>query len=310
MSYSLYLWHWPVFSFIDYKLYLASPALRMGFKIGLTLALAWLCFFLIESRGRIFLNRPTNRRMAFAFLMCALVVCLPLGNYVRNAYYVDAIGKNISAGGIAFNPGASRGSLVLMGDSNGSMYGTLVMDLAHELRLKTNVISVHAGDSLPRASGRNPQLWLDSLGFVTGAHPDFVILVCNWERSLKLENDRLAIAVDELKRQTRWLIMLTQPPQMPPAAERDSMRNGSRPPFREDSAERAARLEANAFVRSFERDNVIVIDVDPLFTAKDGDLHFAARDGRLFYSDPDHLSDVGAYEVRGAMLSAIEPRLH
>ena len=58
MSYSLYLWHWPVFSMIDYKMYLSSDATRLVLKTSLSVLAAALSFYLIENPARKFLNRP------------------------------------------------------------------------------------------------------------------------------------------------------------------------------------------------------------------------------------------------------------
>ena len=85
MSYSLYLWHWPIFSMVDYKLYQASSWERIGWKIGLTAILTALCYFYIESPGRIFFNQSTRRRLSFGLLACAVLVLVPLGAYIRHA---------------------------------------------------------------------------------------------------------------------------------------------------------------------------------------------------------------------------------
>jgi hypothetical protein len=97
---------------------------------------------------------------------------------------------------------------------------------------------------------------------------------------------------------------------LPKSAERESIRNGSRPPYGEDPVERAARTESSAFVKSFQRDNVIVIDIEPLFTAGDGSIRFTDDHGVLLYHDPNHLSDVGADLVKAALIRAIsEPKI-
>jgi peptidoglycan/LPS O-acetylase OafA/YrhL len=305
MSYSLYLWHWPVFSFVDYKLYLAPSLVRVTLKVVLSAAGAALCFFFIENPGRVFLNQPSRRRLAFAFLGCALVVCVPLGYAVRRANYIDAGMHDITRGGIVFNNASTRGTMVLMGDSNGSMYGKMTRKIAQALRLKLDVISVAAGDPLPHSAGPNPQLWLDSVALVKREKPDVLLFVCNWGLKLKDDKGRLKIAISELKQHTRLLILLTQPPQLPTSAERESIRNGSRPPFREDAAEHALRTESNTLLRSFQRDNVIVIDVEPLFTETDGSIHFIDDNGTLLYQDGNHLSDVGADLVGADVITVI-----
>ena len=83
------------------------------------------------------------------------------------------------------------------------------------------------------------------------------------------------------------------------------MRNGSRPPFLEDPAERAIRTESNAFLKRFQGDNVIVIDIEPLFTEKDGGIRFTGDDGMSLYQDGDHLSSLGADLVKPDVIRAI-----
>ncbi len=305
MSYSLYLWHWPVFSFVDYKLYLASPLVRISFKVALSAAAASLCFFFIERPGRVFLNQPRRRPLAFGFLACALVICVPLGTALRRANYVEAGMDNITQGGRGFGQSSANGSMVLMGDSNGSMYGKMAKEIGQALRLKVNVISVPAGDPLPHSSGQNPKLWLDSLAFVKREHPDVLVLVCNWAGKLNGEKDRLEIAVNELKQHTRRLILITQPPELPHSGSREAMRDGSRPPFMEDQAERYKRTEANAYLKHFQGENVLVINIEPLFSENDGSIRFIDNRGMLLYQDGDHLSDVGADQVKPDVIKAI-----
>jgi ribosomal protein L21E len=195
--------------------------------------------------------------------------------------------------------------MVLMGDSNGSMYGKMAKKIAQGLGRQLEVISVAAGDPLPHSSSPNSQLWLDSLALVKRENPDVLLLVCNWESKLKGEKGRLDIAINELKEHTRHLILITQPPELPKSAERESIRNGGRPPFREDPAERAARTESNTFLKSFQRDNVIVIDIEPLFAEGDGSIRFIDDSGVLLYQDRSHLSDVGADLVKADVIRAI-----
>jgi peptidoglycan/LPS O-acetylase OafA/YrhL len=260
MSYSLYLWHWPVFSLVDYRFCWQPSIVRLALKVFLSFGGAAACFLFVERPGRILLNHPDKRRMAFAALAGSLAVLIALGVVVRNANYLNADARAVRAGGVRCNPRGRNGSMMLMGDSNGSMYGKMAAEIAREGDLRLAVISVEAGDPLP-----NTALWVDSLAVVKKEKPDFLVLACNWSK-LRDDRSRLTVAVSELKSYAREIVLLTQPPMLPDNATREAIRAGIRPPFREDAAERAVRLARNEFVKSVQGDNVRVIDIEPLFS--------------------------------------------
>jgi hypothetical protein len=277
---------------------------RVAWKVALSAGAAALSFYCIEQPGRIILNRPARRRLAYGALAASLATMIPLGLMVRSANYVNAEARTVRDGGRRFNLRGRSGSMVLMGDSNGSMYGKMAVEVARERDLRLSVLSVEAGDPLPHSSGDNPQLWSDSLAAVRREKPDFLLLVCNW---IKLRDDRprLALALRELKPYARTILLITQPPVLPAGADREAIRNGSRPPFVEDAAERAGRVARNEFVQRSQDDRVRVIDVEPLFAGDGGEIRFADEHRTLLYQDRDHLSAAGALLVKPALIQAM-----
>jgi len=308
MSYSLYLWHWPIFSLVDYQLYWQPMLVRLALKVVLSFGAAATCHSFIERPGRTFLNQPAKRRLAFAALAGSTAILVPLGIVIRNANYVNADARAVRNGGQRFNSTGKNGSIVLMGDSNGSMYGKLATEIARERDLRLSVISVEAGDPLPRSVGANPQLWWDSLAVVRREKPDFLLLVCNWNK-LQNDHDRLAVAVRELKPFAHQIVLVTQPPVLPENASREAIREGNRPPFREDPGEHAVRVLHNELVKRTEDENVRVVDIEPLFSGKDGEIRFADEHRTLLYQDRDHLSAAGARLVKPQLLRAMADSL-
>jgi len=238
-----------------------------------------------------------------------LVVCIPLGILVRRANYIDAEVADVGKGGLRFNQAGKNGSLLLIGDSNGSMYGKMAKEIAAKLGLRLSVASVAAEDPLPSLSRKQSQLWLDSSALVSRESPDVLLLVCQWRGKLQDSGDRLEIAVNELKTHVATLILITQPPEMPERANRGSLRDGARPPFFEDPSIRTARMNANALVKSLERDNVVVVDIEDLFTAKDGSIIFTNNIGQYLYHDGKHLSGMGAELVKPEVIRVITGRM-
>lgn len=305
MSYSLYLWHWPVFSLVDYAEYGSPGWVRTALKIGISAAATTACHFLLEKPARRILNRPERRWMAFGALAFSLATLIPLGIWVRDFTYLAASPRQVASGGLQVNCAAHHGSLVLMGDSNGSMYGVTMRDLARKLDMKLTVISVDAADPLPNSSGAPSPLWQQSLAVIRRERPDAVILVCLWSGKLETDPQRLKLAVSTLRGLTRRVILITQAPELPPWASREGIREGMRPPFFEEAQELARRRAANAVVKSQAGEGVAVLDVEPFFTEPGGAIRFTDEKGRELFLGTRHVSSYGADRVEGAIEAEI-----
>ncbi len=310
MSYSLYLWHWPVFSLVDYKLYLASEPVRLSLKVGVSFFAAALSFLFIEKPARTFLNRSNNRTLACSLVFCLLALCVPLGIAVRKTNYMNAWFRTVAHGGLVFETKNQTGSVVLMGDSNGTMYGKTLKEICAELDCKLTIISVYRGTPLPLNNGSYRQLWLDSLAVVQKERPDCLILACRWETVLNSDKECLTPAVAALKPLVGHLVILNQPPILPANANRAAIRNGARPPFFEEPKAQALRFEANDSLKQFNGGNVSVVDVASHFQTTNGKILFFNNQGQALYYDAYHLSGYGTDFVRSELKQAVSESTH
>lgn len=306
MSYSLYLWHWPIFSLVDYQMYTASEPVRVSLKIGLSLIASVLSLHWIENPSRAFLNKSKARRLAYASVSVVLVVCVCLGVWVRKNNYIDASRRDVANGGLIYGSKPNAGTVVLMGDSNGSMYGGMLKDVCRDLGRKFVVTSMAAGDSLPAVTGEDPQLWTDALAVVKHKKPEFLVLACRWESALNKREKRFDRAIQLLRPHVKHIIVFNQPPTLPPHATRSDMRDGMRPPFHEEAAKRSLRLKANAYLKQSASGNVEILDVASYFENSKGAVSFWDDQGRQNYHDSTHLSGYGAEVIRPKLIELLQ----
>ncbi|WP_161957139.1 acyltransferase family protein [Aestuariivirga litoralis] len=294
LSYTLYLWHYPIFCLVDYHFYASSELFRTACKLMLTVLAVGATYLLVEAPSRRFLNRPASKRLSYAFLVTALVLLVPLGLHIRANYYINADPSDVASGGLVFEQRPSRGTVVLMGDSNGSMYGYTLREIARELGLTLVVASVASGDPLPPVGAAETTLWADSLAVIRKTRPDFVIIGMEWREKLKHHPGRLDTALAEIGPHTGKIIIMDQIPSLPPVASREGIRKGIRPPFGEDVRQAAIRQSVNRFLHAHASDKVVVIDTAAKLVGPDGDVRFADGAGRETYKDEKHISTAGA----------------
>ena len=75
ISYSLYLWHWPVIVFTSLWLFVPQSPGVIAVQIALSVALAWASYEMVERRGRQAMERLSNRRL-FAGATVAIAATL------------------------------------------------------------------------------------------------------------------------------------------------------------------------------------------------------------------------------------------
>jgi peptidoglycan/LPS O-acetylase OafA/YrhL len=309
ISYSLYLWHLPVFCVVDYAFYTESMLTRTTLKMCASIVLAVATHYLIETPARAYLNRPANRVVAYAFFVAMLAICVPLGLQIRKHHYINAGAADVRSGGLLFPGLAGSATVVLMGDSKGSMYGKTIKEICGELGYTLRVISVAGGDALPGRPDEPGSLWNASLAIVRASNPDYLVFSAAWTAQLKDKPERLAIALDNLSRTAKHIILLTEPPILPDNATREHIRNGGRGPFQEPHAEHSARLKINDYLRTFSGRGISVIDVTDHFERANGELIYADGQGRLLYHDAHHLSGYGSDRVREVLMNALSGRV-
>lgn len=148
-SYSLYLWHWPVYAIVDYALITMPYASLIILKIVLTVTLSVASYNWFEKPVRSLLNRPERRRQSYLFFAAGAVVMLVAGFWARSTYEVDASLGSARKSEIVFSERNAATNFLLAGGSNGSMAGLGRNEIARERPVNSYVPGVSDHDPLP-----------------------------------------------------------------------------------------------------------------------------------------------------------------
>lgn len=148
-SYSLYLWHWPVYAIVDYALITMPYASLIILKIILTVTLSVASYTWFEKPVRSLLNRPERRRQSYLLFTAGAVVMLVTGFWVRTAYEVEASLGSARKAGVAISEPNAATNFLLADGSNGSMDGPGMSEIARERLVNGHVPAVSDHDPLP-----------------------------------------------------------------------------------------------------------------------------------------------------------------
>jgi peptidoglycan/LPS O-acetylase OafA/YrhL len=303
ISYSLYLWHWPVYSFVDYGLYEWGSPMRIAIKVGLSTLLAATSYFAIEAPARKSLNQPANHRLAYGLFLAMVIGGVLTGLAVRREFYVNANPSQVRGGGIFYPAAPQAPKVALVGDSNGSMYGRTLRNLCAERGWNLNVLSVAAGEPFAATP-----LHADTIAAIRQLQPDVVVIGAGWSGKLDKDERQIDRFVNELLEMTDGVVLLTQPPILESNTLREAIRQGRKAPFFEEEARAELRAHVNDLVRSLadSDERIALIDVEVLFTLQPGVVRFTDDDDRQLWQDATHLSGVGADLVEESLSDVIQ----
>lgn len=297
LSYSLYLWHWPIFSFVDYAMLMHSEPVRLVIKIVLCIFAAVASYRWVEIPARAWFGQPRHAAAAFVFLALCMAVGPAVGGWIRSQNYLNASPRELAAGGIRVNPNGTKGSVMLIGDSIGSMYGTALRQACEIEGRKLSVLSVAGGNPLIAAPDEDNRQWRVTLGAIEKMRPDVVVIGAAWDPRIGEQAGFPALVIDAIRPHVAKIVLINAVPELPAGASRAAIRAGARPPFYEPAESFRRRSEANRLLVSHADEMIQVIDASRFFSLPGYEVAVLDGEGRCLYQDRGHVSGWGADQL-------------
>jgi peptidoglycan/LPS O-acetylase OafA/YrhL len=334
ISYSLYLWHWPIFVFFDYWAGRPPTRWESGLLIALSIAIAILSWRLIEqpfrgangllSRARLFTLAGATMSVLVAIGLHGLlssgwssrygnaVEILAQARLDRDPRQEECLSPSAEAKGCDYGAPAAEPSTVLWGDSHAAVYSAMLGDIGEARGESVRVFTMW---SCPPLTGWQipGQKWLEDCARLQDAAmraiidtPSVrnVVLAARFGQVPVLADREGAIrafdaTLDRLLDAGKRAIIVYPVPELPRYGGRD----GRLQVVAEDEGTAVVSQPTAEFLRTHEEafrtldefgDRKGLVRVYPHRVLCDQDYCYAARNGVGYYSDQHHLSLQGA----------------
>jgi len=310
LSYSLYLWHWPVLALLRYYsgAEVLDPALSLVFAVA-TLCLSILSYYGVE---QVFRLKSTGRRQSlrWALLASAVLATSQAVGAVNVAFspeqlpieyrrYADP--DTICHGKIVGN--CLRGDLssdrevLVLGDSHAAMLNHFFEYLGEEQNFKARIVSASSCVTIPGFDYRRIPEWahqpclkqIESSQSLAG-QVETIILAGMWNFHIYSQEFNVALTEFLRSHPDKRIVVLSQVPSFERDVERSRrfVRMGLDGwPGLDDTYKEANRKMAE-IVNGFANGEFLALDALPLFNGS------PYHQGEPIYSDAHHLNEIGA----------------
>ncbi|MGJ8638556.1 MAG: acyltransferase family protein [Opitutaceae bacterium] len=341
ISYSLYLWHWPLIVFFKAYRYPAHlTKIDQVIILVLSIALAVFSWKFVEQpfRTRNKDKSPWVSNLVGGSLLIFMVgvslVIRKMDGYpqrfegrgsqelynIVKSNAIDFRSNDFQAkklfldGGIQHNVSdQAPPEWVVIGDSHATMFAPVIADIAKEQNTPIAFFTQNAYNILTRSS---PKEYDAVTGNLLNWHPSHTFIILHWG-GLFASND------EKVKHQLiKWLKFaslhsdhLHVALQVPLIAEEDlrsekilynrtRLNDGKLPQIKEPDSSRLSRKETVDFLLNLKLGNLTIHDLSQPFLHDSHVIYHT--DGHLFYRDEDHLNLLGAMQVQELLRSSIQ----
>ncbi|WP_018984832.1 acyltransferase family protein [Salinimonas chungwhensis] len=169
LSYSLYLWHWPVYTFFRWSIGLQTP-LEWSVAVFITFIMALISYHLVEQRlGKLSSITATSAGRTVGYGMITILVSYGTATYAFD--HQKLLSQSVTNNRYVWYPYYSHSShlesgnslsnrtIYVIGDSHAGAYGTMLRMLADETGIKTQI---HSQGGCGAVNMREPVLTQDS----------------------------------------------------------------------------------------------------------------------------------------------------
>lgn len=333
ISYSLYLWHWPVIVFSRFAGLQSWAAMLL-----ITLALAYASYRWVEKPLRFCPTKPFLRR--FSALLAATLLSLLLPFVVARAqtkYNLPQFSDTISleptnstphygeyagssqTGLSLFAPNQGPAEVVVLGDSHSVMFFPAILEACKKTKLRPTFFGANYGSSpFLMEQGAPVSDYCDSgsgwsvedrptfdrarIALIEQAKPRFILILAHWSRYFVWSDDRLNSHLQRLRQVSgqSQLIFVGQPPELPFGSGGFTSGNLESPVLRKDAEfpeTTFSRRKIHQRLKQFcaSNSNCHFVEMEPYFL-RGGHPYFMEGE-TIFYKDDDHLSVAGALRV-------------
>lgn len=307
LSYSLYLWHWPVLAYLRY--YTGAEVLDWQHSlifVTLTLLLSMASYYLVEKP----LRHSRGQQLRYAVLALTVVgVALSMKNinghftpeplpveYTRYADPATICHGKIVGDCLRGNLNSEREVLVL-GDSHAAMLNHFFDYLGKELDFKARIITASGCVTIPKFDYQRIPEWAHQacLNQIDAVEPflesaGVIFIAGAWDSQVKHQEFKATLKSFMVQKRDKELYLIPQVPRF----KRDVTRTerflalGLASQLERSHSYQLANIELEEMALSNPSAKIVALDFGSIFT----EAPFHQK--RLLYRDAHHLNEVGA----------------
>ena len=338
ISYSLYLWHWPLIVLVKNYAPDELSAFNRWQLVTASAALAAASWWLVEQPFRNRSHWVRIRTQPFVIGTIGVWLCLMAATQVvakstglnggtalvpeslqqpRALRNYDVSEFQLQHGGMQFNAREQTPRCLLLGSSHAMAIAPAVEDLSGKYHIpcalfcQNGFTPLFADSNYMKVPDRR-QLRRDAFirSYVTQWKPDVVIIAHRWGAGPDSTNgyvfeSAFSNTVQWLLPRVRHVVVLSQVPELsagpadiPILIQRQYRRYGKLPRLIENPAQTRTRHDTLAYFRTYT--NLTVIDPDPYFFNADHTVRYF-NGHNVLYCDDNHLNRHGALELEPAL---------